>query len=217
MNRAAKTMEPWSKQSIIEFHHYYEGDYAADVIAPLLIRLSKKYIKGRVLDIGAGSGALISRLPNSIGLDLVSKHRRMVVGDIAQLPFKNEAFSTVFATALLEHLDDVTLEWGLREVTRVLSRNGKLILTVPHEEDLRQNMVLCPKCGAKFHRYGHMQVFERRSIRSVLEDVGFKILEIRVLPLGFIATQPLLRHFRYILEKLGFLKSQDMFIVAVKE
>jgi SAM-dependent methyltransferase len=210
-------METWNKQSIIEFHRCYEGDYAADVVAPELIRLSKKYIKGRVLDVGAGSGALISMLPGSIGLDLVSKHRRMVLGDIAQLPFKNEVFHTIFATALLEHLDDVTLEGGIREVTRVLSRNGKVILTVPHNEELRQNMVLCPGCGARFHRYGHVRVFERGSIRSVLEDVGLKILEIRILPLGFIATQPLLRHFRYILEKLGFLKSQDMFVVAVKE
>ena len=63
-----------------------------------------------MLDIGAGSGALISRIPDSIGLDLVAKHPRMIVGDIASMPFNNESFDIILATALLEHLDNITLK-----------------------------------------------------------------------------------------------------------
>ena len=118
-------MEKWSKDSIKRFHEEYDGDYAGDVSSPEIVRLSKRYIGKRVLDVGAGSGALISLIPNAVGLDLVSKHPRMIKGDISNMPFGDESFDTILATEILEHLDDVTLDKGLDEIYRIL-RGGEI-------------------------------------------------------------------------------------------
>jgi len=93
-----------------------------------------------------------------------------------------------------------------------------LVITVPYKEDLRQNMVICPKCGAKFHRVGHMQqVFDEKRMREMSEKRGFEIVKTKVLPTGFMATHKFLKHFRYFLERFGFLSSGNLFVVALKK
>lgn len=115
-------MEKWGKDAIARFHEEYEGDYAGDISSSEIIRLSKKYIGNKVLDVGAGSGALIDLIPGAVGLDLVPKHQhpKVIKGDISNMPFKDDSFDTIFATEILEHLDDVTLNKGLDEIYRVL-------------------------------------------------------------------------------------------------
>ena len=121
-------MEKWNKNSITRFHEEYEGSYAGDTSSTEIIRLSKKYIGNRVLDVGAGSGALINRLPSAVGIDLVPKHPKVIKEDISNMSFNDESFDTIFATEILEHLDDVIAV--LRECHRLLKSNGKLHIKV---------------------------------------------------------------------------------------
>lgn len=204
------------KELIKKFWEEYEADFSGDVSSPEIVRLSKKYIGNKVLDVGAGSGALIDLIPNAIGLDLVSKHPRMIKGDISNMPFRDESFDTIFATEILEHLDDETLNKGLDDIYRVLRREGHLVITVPYKEDMRQNMVVCPKCGAKFHRWGHMQVFDEERMREMLERKGFKIVNIKRLPLGFMAEHKILKYFGWLLKRFGFISSGNLFVVVKK-
>jgi len=212
-------LENWDKKAVIRYHQQSERGYAGDVSAPEIVRLSKKFIRKSVLDVGAGSGALINLIPNAVGLDLAPKHPKIIEGDISNMPFHDESFDTIFATEVLEHLDDETLNKGLDEIYRVLrgGGGGHLIITVPYKEDLRQNMVVCPKCGTKFHRVGHMQVFDEERMREMLENRYFEIVEMKILPIGFMATHKFLKHFRYFLERFGFLSGGNLFVVAVKK
>lgn len=82
--------------------------------------------------------------------------------------------------------------------------------------DMRQTMDVCPKCCAKFHRVGHIQVFDEKMMREMLERSGFEIVKIKRLPIGFMAEHKLLKHFRYFLERFGFIFSGNLFVVAVK-
>src|SRR4030042_1952 len=104
-----------------EFWENYESDFAGDVKAKEVVRLVRKYICGRVLDVGAGSGALVDLLPWSTGVDIAPKRNEIVKASISNLPFKDGYFGTVFATDVLEHLDDDTLRQGLQEIHRVLT------------------------------------------------------------------------------------------------
>jgi len=79
-----------------------------------------------------------------------------------------------------------------------------------------QNMVMCPKCGAKFYRWGHMQVFDEKRMREILEKKGFEIVKMKRLPIGFMATHKFLKHSRYFLERFGFISSGNLFVVAAK-
>ena len=210
-------MEKWTKETNIKYREGVLRKYAGDVSSPEIIRLSKRFIGKKVLDVGAGSGALINLIPNAIGLDLAPKHPKIIEGDISNMPFRDDSFDTIFATEILEHLDDETLNKGLDEIYRVLRGGGHLIITVPYKEDLRQNMVVCPKCGAKFHRVGHMQVFDEERMREMLENRYFEIVEMKILPIGFMATHKFLKHFRYFLKRFGFLSGGNLFVVAVKK
>ena len=95
----------------------------------------------RILDVGCGTGANLKMLagfgsaegvdisPQAIdfcrerGLDSVK------LGAIEELPYENDSFDLVTALDVVEHLDDDVA--GLREMRRVLRRDGRLLLFVP--------------------------------------------------------------------------------------
>lgn len=87
-------------------------------------------------------------------------------------------------------------------------------MTVPYKENLEESIVVCPKCNAKFHRWGHMQVFDEEKMDIILRRKGFEIVKIKILPIGFMARHKFLGYFRVFLENVGFLSSKNLFAVA---
>ena len=95
----------------------------------------------RILDVGCGTGANLKMLVDygraegvdisqqavdfcrERGLDLVK------LGAAEQLPYENGSFELVTALDVVEHLDDDVA--GLREMRRVLCRDGRVLLFVP--------------------------------------------------------------------------------------
>jgi SAM-dependent methyltransferase len=144
----------------------------------------------RVLNIGVGSGYLESLLqrrgvdvcaldPSSITIERI--RTELDLGARAQqgygdnIPFEKGYFDAVIMTEVLEHLQTTTLHATLEEVKRVLRPGGLLIGTVPYREDLASNEVMCPRCQAAFHRWGHEQQFDSASLRSLLQKHDFRI------------------------------------------
>ncbi|MBD2538438.1 class I SAM-dependent methyltransferase [Coleofasciculus sp. FACHB-SPT36] len=100
------------------------------------------------------------------------------VGYIEAIPYTDRLFDVVFASEVLEHLDDKQLELGLQEIKRVLKTNGYFIGTVPFNENLLDNEVVCPECGKVFHRWGHLQSFDKLKMRVTLKNAGFEIISL---------------------------------------
>lgn len=102
--------------------------------------------KAPVLDVGCGDG-FVARIILSkrkikqfdVGIDLSPReikkaiksgvYRECIVASVYDLPFKNEIFNTVFSNSVVEHLPNLDL--ALKEMSRVLKKNGELIITVP--------------------------------------------------------------------------------------
>ena len=94
------------------------------------------------------------------------------------MPFEDASFDFVVASELVEHLSDTQRTQGLQEIARTLNLDGYFLGTVPWNEDLQANMVVCPHCGELFHRWGHQRSFTCESLRAVLEPC-FRDIKVR--------------------------------------
>jgi SAM-dependent methyltransferase len=186
-----------------------------------------------VLNIGVGNGylertlqargAVISVLdPDGTALErlreeAISTHQ----GFIEALPFNDGCFDVVVVSEVLEHLRDPQREAGLSEIARVLKSGGVLIGTVPFREDLLDNMVVCPDCGAVFHRWGHYKSFDSGSLRAEIE----RNLSIDVVrPMAFVAFRgrslagKIKSLIRMVLGRFGIaIAEPSMFFVGTKQ
>ncbi len=99
-------------------------------------------------------------------------------GYIEKMPFDNETFDFVVASEVLEHLTDAQRSQGCMEIFRVLKKEGGFLGTVPYDENLDGQRVVCPCCGDIFHRWGHQRSFDLKSISDVLSEF-FEVLEVR--------------------------------------
>ena len=115
--------------------------------------LSRLRTRGRVLDVGyafaeaAYLAALLRADVDLVGVDLAERDvggLEVVQADVRSLPFADRSFDQVLLVSTLEHVgadntvygiegdrDDGAREVALRELARVLTRNGSLLVTVP--------------------------------------------------------------------------------------
>jgi len=133
--------------------------------------------KGRVLDIGAGTGKMLSDLKAKgwevSGIDREqeaikwSKKRgiKLKLADIEKkLPFKKNSFDLILALDVLEHLDKD--KNCVKEMNRVLEQNGLIIITVPVYQrlfDYWDKML------------GHRRRYSKNSLRKIIKTNEFKI------------------------------------------
>jgi len=152
---------------------------------PRLKYLVNQFKKGyKVLNIGVG-GAVFEKLAHEYGLIVYSLdpseksivniqqlfgESRGKVGYSQNIPFDDNFFDGVVMSEVLEHLNVDVIEDTLREVNRVLKSNALFIGTVPYKENLDEQIVVCPKCGEKFHKWGHIQSFNENKIYSLFQQ-----------------------------------------------
>lgn len=145
------------------------------------------------LNIGVGRGALEELLLKR-GVDVHSldpsetsiqglKGRLLLggkarVGHSQSIPFPDASFDCVVMAEVLEHLADEVLEETREEVWRVLVSGGVFIGSVPADENLTDNIVVCPQCGEKFHRWGHQQSFSQSDLCAFLSE-GFDEVSVK--------------------------------------
>lgn len=114
--------------------------------------LLEPYITGKVLDIGCGSGDLVTfyskkeifytgidlsnhmiKRANFNYADLVQKGKvNFQVADCEKLPFKDGEFDVLSAVALIEYLPDPSR--SLNEISRVVKDGGYALVTVPNKK-----------------------------------------------------------------------------------
>jgi SAM-dependent methyltransferase len=139
-----------------------------------------------VLNIGVGNGFLEAILQKSgknvFALDpslaaIEALKKNLGLSDAAvrfgysqEMPFADNSFDVVIMSEVIEHLDSEILSKTLLEVRRVLRPGGRLIGTVPADENLKENECVCPKCAHVFHRWGHVQEFNVKRLQNILSN-----------------------------------------------
>ena len=88
-----------------------------------------KYLRGKVIDIGYKGYEeknIVPVVENAIGFDLDWPGY-----DGKNMPFEDESFDCVYASHVLEHIEDYS--YALREWFRILKTGGYMIIAVPHK------------------------------------------------------------------------------------
>ena len=102
--------------------------------------------------------------------------------DICKLPFKKFEFDLIICNHVLEHINDDLK--AIREIYRVLKKNGVAILQVPIDESLSKTFedktIIDPKKKSElFGQYDHVRKYGK-DYYDRLKSVGFKVKKIDI-------------------------------------
>ena len=136
------------------------------------IAAASSYIKGKVLDVGAGEFTRYKHLfevNEYIRMDVTKTENTDVLGSAEDIPFTQNAFDAVVCTQVFEHLPNP--DKAASEIGRVLKSGGYCLVTVPQTNELHEE----PNDFYRYTNFGLTALFERHGFRIVLlqERGGF--------------------------------------------
>jgi len=142
---------------------------------------------GRLLDIGCGSGKLLSlekRLGWEVyGVELEEKKAsyarevrdlNVITGDFKDIEYKSDFFDVISLRHVLEHLINPLVD--LKKIREILKPGGLLVIRVPNQS--RIEMAVFGKRWRAYDLPRHRFHFDRRTISKLVLKSGLKPLKI---------------------------------------
>lgn len=157
-----------------EFSHTYEDQRHRGyhrMLDELEVAVARRYVKGRVLEAGCGTGLVLERLRSHVdevvGIDLSSgmlRHahsRQLAVAQatVGELPFPAESFDGVASFKVLAHVPQI--EMAVAEMARVTRPGGHLVLEFYNRHSLRHLVKVLKSPSRIGQRYVDTDVFTR--------------------------------------------------------
>lgn len=137
---------------------------------------------GMVLDVGGSAGTLheelLKRFPPekivSLDIEIIHQRTHQIIGDGQKMPFKNNAFHSILAGEVLEHVESPSQ--FIQECWRVLEWNGVLALSTPNKKSWLNRVT---------HSYEmplHISLHDPENLRTLLDKEGFTIQKMDFFP-----------------------------------
>lgn len=139
-----------------------------------------EHCRGRLLDIGCGNNQLVRKYGHdSVGVDVYDfGGGAIIVQDTSKLPFDDGSFDTVSFVASLNHIPN--RHEVLTEVLRILSENGRIVLTMisPFIGTLRHKLAWWDKDqDERGLKKGEELGLSHEYIVSLAENKGFRLVK----------------------------------------
>ncbi|WP_026714712.1 class I SAM-dependent methyltransferase [Flavobacterium daejeonense] len=171
---------------------------------------SQQTAKGRILDIGAGTGDFLSVVKNdgwqTVGIEPSDRAKGIAIGKgIAFVEntteLENHSFDVITMWHVLEHVPD--LNFQIKELKRLLKPNGTLIVAVPNFKsfDAKHYGIY----WAAFDVPIHFWHFSKKAIQMLFEKENMKLE--KVLPMKFDSFYVSLLSEKYKNGKMNFIKA----------
>ena len=197
-----------SKRSLFEKAYHFVKSIALKNKLNLINSLQPN--KGRILDIGAGTGDFLSVAKQNgwqtIGVEPSEKAKAIAlkkevsfVEDTAEL--ENHSFDVITMWHVLEHVPN--LDNQIKELKRLLKPNGSLIVAVPNFKSFDAKYY-----GAFWAAYDvpiHFWHFSKNAIQALFEKEGMQLE--KVLPMKFDSFYVSLLSEKYKSGKMNFVKA----------
>ena len=201
---APEHFSEWNEQMIRKydpdvFHHHPKGivRWVETRRASAVIRSIDARPEHSILDVGCGTGNILSQLPGNqrCGIDLsrfmVTRAReklgpgvQVLLGDAEQLPFPSASFDRVIASSLFSHVQHP--DRVAAELKRVVKPSGRIVVSVSDEDQIEKGLRLAkalffdrlflrPTTGTGgevgvFNVEYHYNRFSRKRMRDVLGE-----------------------------------------------
>ena len=102
-----------------------------------------------------------------------------MLANVTELPFGEREFDCVTALEVVEHLPLETFEMAKRELSRVAARY--IIVSVPNNQTLGENLTECPACKTRFDPDLHMRSFRADTMNRLFTGQGFRCSQVNEL------------------------------------
>lgn len=170
----------------------------------------------KILDIGVGWGDIVPilhRYNNEVdytGIDFSAELIKRLCSKYPAQKFihttvetLNEKYDCVLVLEVLEHIVPSKVLDFLEKIRMILEEKGVLIVTVPLNENLKNNTFICGKCGCYVNRMGHVRSYSLNLIKAELTIAGFKEVYTELIFEGYYGLKGLLK--RYVRNIAGYL------------
>lgn len=163
----------------------------ADYVKKRLIQLEKSKLPSRrILEVGCGTGHFLnyahSRGWDVYGVDIspwVGKHikdefnLRIFIGELEDAKFQSNFFDVVHMNHVLEHVRNPSAT--LKELSRVLKKEGILIIEVPNEFYYLRYKIRLLIGHPIFYEIPspHLFFFSSKTLKQILSKTGFRIIK----------------------------------------
>lgn len=151
-------------------------------------------LEKKIVDLGCGEGILLEKLiqrfpdANVLGIDpspenvsICRKHGLDVyAGSAYELPLESASVDCVLFIEVIEHLKNPEL--AIREIYRVLKKEGRLILLSPNDSVFKLARLLTFKFKEAFYDAGHVKQWHPAEMIKFLKSIGFETIYKRSLP-----------------------------------
>lgn len=192
----------------MKFKHSFLYNYLQEAPIPLAFErafeceiLSKQNFSRPILDIGCGDGIFAKILFDEkidTGLDPLAHelesakkydlYNELIEAFANKIPVQNETFKTIFSNSVLEHIPD--LEPVLKEINRVLSKDGNFLITIPTNYFDNYSMIYQTFSFLGLNKFAqsyqvffnnfwkHYHYYKREDWIKLFEKNGFKVKNI---------------------------------------
>jgi 2-polyprenyl-3-methyl-5-hydroxy-6-metoxy-1,4-benzoquinol methylase len=197
-----------SKRSLFEKAYHFVKSIALKNKLDLINSLQPD--KGRILDIGAGTGDFLSVAKQNgwqtIGVEPSDKAKAIAKNKGVSFVEKtteleNQSFDVISMWHVLEHVPN--LDEQIKELKRLLKPNGTLIIAVPNFKSFDAKHY--GKFWAAYDVPIHFWHFSKKAIQSLFQKEKMKL--VKVLPMKFDSFYVALLSEKYKTGKMNFIKA----------
>lgn len=189
-----KLYNTWSKVPIDYYQDGVKNNFFQKIWHKSKISTAKEIIKDlqfkNCLDVGCASGFMVSEIAKSFpkanyfGIDVYDKaviaarknypQIKFKIASADKLPFKDNSFDLILFYETVEHVEDPAQ--CLKEIKRVLKKNGTLILTMDSGSWLfRIVWFVWENTKGKIWQGAHLHPFHHQELEELIKKANFKI------------------------------------------
>jgi 2-polyprenyl-3-methyl-5-hydroxy-6-metoxy-1,4-benzoquinol methylase len=232
-----KKIHQWTSEQVKQFWDYesrYPLNYWSRANGRSLLNLFRKELNNchSILDFGCGDGGLIQHLlqftksdnkevygfdPSVESINKINKQFKgkktfkggfTTINDLVKI--KSE-FDFIFCCEVVEHVYEKDLNEILQNAYRLLTKNGKLLVTTPNDEDLEKSYILNPIDGSVFHRWQHVRSWSADTLADYLKLQNYNVLNKIETNIGYYDKFP-----KNILRRIFRKTKPNLFILCKK-